>query len=195
MLTIRFAPSHRLVAALLVVLLLLLPLLKPETDPYIRYSSEDGQDYVVTGNSDPTPSTGAIADQKPLETASYQGTSIEEATAVYGKPIPQLTWLPESAKLDHINAATVRRIRTANFVYKEPYIRLGIDDYLTGEFGNTWFPQDDVGEYRTLSNGQQVYITTNYGRYTIVWQKGFTIYSLTTDASLEDAIRMVESIR
>ena len=194
-LTFQFSPSHRLVAALLVVLLLLLPLLKPETDPYYRYSSEDGQDYFVTNNSDVTPSTDAVAAPGELEDAYYQGTSIEEATAVFGKPIPQLTWLPESIKLELVDACTSPATRIADFLYKDPYILFSVMDYFTGEFGNLWFPQDEEGEYQTLANGQNIYITTNYGRLTIIWQQGFTIYSLSTEASLEDAIRMIESIR
>ncbi len=194
-LSFQFSPSHRLVAALLVVLLLLLPLFTPETDPYYRYSSEDGQDYFVTNNSDVTPSTDAIADPGELEEAYYQGTSIEEATAVYGKQIPQLTWLPEGIRLELVDACTSPATRIADFLYKDPYILFSVMDYFTGEIGNLWFPQDEEGEYRTLSNDQTVYITTNYGRRTIIWQQGFTIYSLSTEASLEDAIRMVESIR
>ena len=109
--------------------------------------------------------------------------------------MPQLTWLPEGARLEYVCATTIPEMRIADYIYKDPSVILSVIDHVTGEIGNFWAPQDEEGEYQTLSNGQQVYITTNYGKYTIIWQKGYVIYHLSTEASLEDAIRMVESIR
>ena len=190
------SPVRTAAVVLLALLILVLPLLRlPQKDFYVRYSSEDGQDYFITSNTDPTPSAGAIADPVELEEAQYQGTSFEEAAAVYGSDFPRLTWLPEGAKLEMVIATTIPELRIADIRYKEPAIFFSAQDHVLGEIGNFWVPQDDVGEYRTLSNGQEVYITTNYGKYSIVWQKGLVIYHLFTEASLEDALRMVESVR
>lgn len=194
--SISISPSRAIVAVLVFVLIMILPLFKPpQKDPFVRYSSEDGQDYFVAGATDPTSSSGAIADPTPLQEGSYQGTSIEEATAVYGTHIPQLTWLPEGASLNFICISVEPSIRIADFFYKEPYITFSVTDHVLGEFGNLWVPQDGEGEYITISTGQVIYVTTNNDIYSLVWEKGYEIYFMSTEASLEDAIRMVESIR
>ena len=58
-----------------------------------------------------------------------------------------------------------------------------------------WFPQSEEGEYITLANGVQAYITTNVNRHTITWQEDYTVYHLSGVVSREELLRMVESIR
>ena len=178
------------------LLMLLLPLLpQPEEDPFERYSSEDGQSYYVTGDPGMLPNAGAIADPGNYVEATYCGTSFEEAEKAYQSPLPRITWLPEGAVLERIEIGTYPEVRDAAMKYNDPYILLHILEYVNGEMGLLWVPQDQEGEYMTLSNGQEIYVTTNHGMYSISWQKGYAHYGLYTDASLEDALRMVESIR
>lgn len=197
-LSLTFPLPHLVVAALVVVIVTLAPLFtlpQPQQDPHIRYSSEDGQDYFVTGDVEPTPHTGAIAAPGDIKEAFYRGTSFEDAEKAYQTHLPRITWLPEGAVLEMIDLGTIPDFRDAVIVYAPPQIMLHITDYANGEKGLMWVPQDQEGEYMTLSNGQTVYVTTNHGDYAIVWQKGCVNYSLYTAASLEDALRMVESIR
>lgn len=182
-------------AALLMLLLPLLP--QPEEDPFERYSSEDGQSYYVTGAGVPTLRPGAIADSETIPPGSYSGLSFEEAERVYGSPIPRLTWVPGDAVLTHLIAEVCDMDRTVVIRYENEQgsILLMIDNFFAEEIAMMWFPQSEEGEYITLANGVQAYITTNVNRHTITWQEDYTVYHLSGVVSREELLRMVESIR
>lgn len=199
-LSMGFPLPHVAVAALVIILATLVPLLKaPQKDPFVRYSSEDGQDYIVSASGEATPQPGAIADSTLYTAGNYHGTSFEEADLVYGERLPRFGWLPEKATLTDIYVDVYEQPPTRDILirYEFPHgsCQLLISDIAAGEGGMFYIFQDGEGEYRTLQNGQEVYITTNGSRQVIVWQKGYTIYQLSCNVTLEEAIRMAESIR
>lgn len=184
--------------AIAAVLLMLLPLLpQPQKDPFVRYSSEDGQDYYVTGSGEPTSSTSAIASSGRIAPGSYSGLSFEDAERVYGTRIPRMNWLPGDAVLTHLFVEVSDMDRTVVIRYENDQgsIFLTIDNFFTEEIAMMWFPQNEEGEYITLANGVQAYITTNVTRHTITWQEGYTVYHLSGVVSREELLRMMESIR
>lgn len=197
-LSLSFGMPHLLAALAVVVLVMVLPLLKaPQRDPFVRFSSEDGQNYFVTGAGVPTPQPGAIAGSESIPPGSYSGLSFEEADQVYGSKIPRITWLPEGAALTHLSAEVYDLDRSVVIRYQidRGPILFTIYDFFTDEIGMIWFPQNGEGEYITLANGAKAYITTNVSKRSIVWQVGYTVYHISGEVTLEELLRMAESIR
>lgn len=196
-LSLSFGMPHLLAALAVIVLVTLLPLLQsPRKDPFVRFSSEDGQSYFVTGAGVPTPQPGAIASSDSIPPGSYSGLSLEEADRVYGSKIPRLTWLPEGAALTHLSAEVYDMDRSVVIRYQidRGPILFTIYDFFTDEIGMIWFPQNDEGEYITLANGAKAYITTNISKHSIVWQEGYTVYHISGEVTLEELLRMADSI-
>lgn len=59
----------------------------------------------------------------------------------------------------------------------------------------TYVEQDEEGEFVTLPDGREVYVTTNMGWQSIAWMENDMQIVLTGSLTREEAIRMAESVK
>ncbi len=196
--SLSFRLYHLLAALLIVLLVTALPLLTTEKEVrFTGWQSEDGQTFIFGPTEQPQAQSHAA---RAVETTPPMGRfrpgNMAEAEACYGTHIPMFTWLPEGAQWTGCTVIVDECERSFDVRYKvgEKIIAYSVVEYLDEEPGNVNVFQDGEGEYITLSDGREVYITTNYQYQSIVWSEDYTVFIYSGAVSRGDAIRMVESI-
>lgn len=196
--SLSFGPSHMIVAAIVVVIVMIAPLFVPEqTEFFDNWQYGDGEFYMVDGVRKEQNSQVAEADNRPGEMGFFTAQSAEEARQYYGAGLPVLQWIPDRFSADIFNVTVMEDFRSCTAVYNSdggPII-FEITDYFDPTAAYTYISQDGTGEYITLDNGTQVYATTNAGYQTLVWAKGRVNFLISGSFTREEAIRMAESVQ
>jgi len=189
---------HMIVAAIVVVIVLVAPLFVPgQTKFFDNWQYGDGEFYMVDGVNREQNSQVAEADNRPGEMGFFSVASPEEARHYYGSGLPVLCWIPDRFEINECNVNVMEELRSCTTVYvsDEGPLIFEVTDYFDPTSAYTYISQDGMGEYITLNNGMEVYVTTNAGYQTMAWEDGRVSFLLSGSFTREEAIRMAESIQ
>lgn len=194
--SLSFGLSHMIIAAIVVVIVMVAPLFVPSKPAdYTTWQSEDGEHYMI--QSDGKKQGGsAEADNIPTEYGMFKCASLEEVRQYYGTYPPLITWLPEDMEpLQYtVGTSSMSRNFCASYMRNESVTVYTVLENYDG-FSYGYIEQDGEGEYITLSNGKEVYITTNMGYLTVCWTEQNMEIMLSGILTRDEAIRMAESIQ
>lgn len=191
---------HMIVAAIVVVIVLVAPMFVQYAELY-SYQSEDEGWYITQGHKGDQ--QGALAEHTPLTPGVYTYKTLDEAVAFLGGNIPVPTWVPErfvSYDIMVVVLGTDEELsRSLYWTLEGPGEKESImyewTYYSQPEFVMNYVEQNEAGEYITLSNGQEIYCSSNYQYESAVWTDGTTEYYIGGLITREEAIRMAESIQ
>lgn len=199
--SLSFGLPHLVVAAIVIVLVMVLPMFI-EYEKLKATQSEDEGWYIIQGNNAPQ-SQVAQAEHKPLPGGNYMFDSMEEAFEFAGRfPIP--TWIPDRYEsyqimLNVIMDGDQELLREFCWIIATPDqedpVIFSWTLYTDLTSSMTYIEQNEAGEYVTLSNGQSIYCSSNYQYESAVWIDGATEYFIGGSLTREEAIRMAESVK
>lgn len=196
--SLSFGLPHMIVAAIVVIVVMIAPLFVPGQREYFKtWQSEDGEHYMIEGIGEEKNNQVAEANDMPTERGMFQCETLEEASRHYGTTIPVFTWVPDGWVPKQYTVGLLEHSRSNTVTYQrgeEEFISYTVFECYEGE-AYMAVEQDEEGEYYTLSNGQQIYITYNYDRYSVAWTEGNKQFLFSGDFTIEEAIRMAESVK
>ena len=197
-LSLSFGLPHMIVAAIVVIVVMIAPLFVPGTRTiFDTWQSEDGEYYMVQGNGKVNNEQAAVADFWPTEEGVFDCKTLEEAYEHFGGKIPVITWLPEGWSVSLYTVSSAEWMRAFNASYQrgeKERIAYSVFESREG-LSYTYVEQDEEGEFVTLSDGREVYVTTNMGWQSIAWMENDMQIVLSGSLTREEAIRMAESVK
>lgn len=195
--SLSFGLPHLVVAAIVIVLVMVLPLFAPGTRTIFNtWQSEDGEYYMVQGTGKEHNEQVAEADVRPTEYGAFECQTLEEAKQHFGTPMPTPSWLPERWLLENVTVIASEYSRMLNVVYtsNEGILIFSANENYEGAY-YTYIEQDSEGEFITLDDGREIYITHNVNRLTVTWLENNMEVFFSGDFTREEAIRMAESVK
>ena len=195
--SLSFGLPHLVVAAIVIILVMVLPLFAPGTRTIFNtWQSEDGEYYMVQGTGKKYNEQVAEADVRPTEYGVFQCHTLEEARKHFGTPMPMPYWLPEGWQLNDITVIASEYSRILNVAYTsdDRILIFNANENYEG-ICYTYIEQDSEGEFVTLNNGREIYITHNIDRLTVTWLENNMEIFFSGDFTREEAIRMAESVK
>lgn len=196
-LSLSFGLSHMIVAAIVVIVMLVAPLFAPGTKTnFDTWQSEDGEYYMVQGTGKNQHEQVAEADVRPTEYGVFECQTLEEARKYFGTPMPMPYWLPEGWQLNDITVIASEYSRILNVAYTndDGILIFSANENYEG-ICYTYIEQDGEGEFITLDDGREIYITHNIDRLTVTWLENNMEIFFSGDFTREEAIRMAESVK
>lgn len=195
--SLSFGLPHMVVAAIVVIVVMIAPLFAPEQKDFFKsWQSDDGEYYMVEGLGKEQSGT-AEADNVPTEYGMFQCTTLEEAEAYFGAAVPVINWLPEGWAAVDYNVGVLQFSRSCSVFYErgeKEVISYSVFETYDGT-AYTYVEQDGEGEFVTLADGREIYITHNIDRLTVTWTEGKREFFFSGDFTREEAIRMAESVK
>lgn len=196
--SLSFGLPHLIVAAIVIIAVMVLPLFLPGQRAIFKsWQSEDGEYYMVQGHESDSHPQIAEADSTLPPVGNFQPATYEEACTCYGAMLPVLNFLPEGTALNSYSVSVLDVCRSCLTTYltKDGIILFQVREFFEASSAYTYVEQDGEGEHVQLSNGQQVYITTNGPYLTVTWQNEENDFMLSGSFTREEAIRMAESVK
>ena len=110
--------------------------------------------------------------------------------------MPTPSWLPERWLLENVTVIASEYSRMLNVVYtsNEGILIFSANENYEGTY-YTYIEQDGEGEFITLDDGREIYITHNVNRLTVTWLENNMEVFFSGDFTREEAIRMAESVK
>ena len=201
---LRFSLSlplpHAVIVAIVVGILMVAPMFVQHSELY-SYQSEDEGWYITQGHKGLQ--QDAIAEHKPLPFGTQIYDNIEDAVEFLGGRIPVPTWVPERFTTDSVmvvvQGSDEEFCRSLYWTLVGPgekeSIRYEWTLYSEPEYVMSYVEQNEAGEYVALSDGREIYCSSNYQYESAVWVEGTVEYFIGGLITREEAIRMAESVR
>lgn len=196
--SLSFGLPHLVVAAIVIILVMVLPLFAPAAKTnFATWQSEDGEYYMVQGTGKEHNEQVAEADVWPTEDGMFDCKTLEEANEHFGTKIPVITWMPEgwTANMYSVGVAGSMRTFAASYEKDEEVILVYTIFENRDGLSYTYVEQDGEGEHVKLPDGREVYVTTNMGWQSIAWMENDMQILLSGSLTREEAIRMAESVK
>ena len=196
--SLSFGLPHLVVAAIVIIVVMIAPLFAPGSRTiFDTWQSEDGEYYMVQGTGKEYNEQVAEADIWPTEEGVFDCKTIEEAALHFGTGMPVITWMPEGWTADMYTVGVVGSMRTLTASYQKSeqgYLVYTVYESREG-LSYTYVEQDEEGEYVKLSDGREVYVTTNMEWLSVAWMENNMQLLISGSLTREEAIRMAESVK
>lgn len=196
--SLSFGLPHMIVAAIVVIVVMIAPLFAPGQREYFKtWQSEDMEHYMVQGFEEEQNQQVVDAEQRPAEPGQYSLQSLEEAAKHYGSGLALPTWIPERFAVLSYEVAIFEELRSCTVIHSsdDGTLIYQATDYFEPTSAYSYVEQDGEGEFITLSDGRQIYLTTNASYYTVTWITGTEHTLFSGSITREEAIRMAESVK
>lgn len=182
----------------LVVLITTAGLLMPEGWIITRQSEDEGQ-YIMQGVETPN-GLRSVAEAGPaLSNIGYHRTANwKEAVTILGG-IPHVpTWMPSNWSVYEYGLELSNVLSSFTITYQNDTTGAGIVYETTVYFAldqmTEIVEQNERGEYVTIANGTQIYVSSNFDYISATWNTNNTSYFLGGTITEEQLIRIIESI-
>lgn len=182
----------------LVVLITTAGLLMPEGWIITRQSEDEGQ-YIMQGVETPD-GLRSVAEAGPaLSNIGYHRTANwNEAVTILGG-IPHVpTWMPSNWSVYEYGLELSNVLSSFTITYQNDITGAGIVYETTVYFAldqmTEIVEQNEKGEYVTIANGTQIYVSRNFDYISATWNTNNTSYFLGGTITEEQLIRIIESI-
>lgn len=182
----------------LVVLITTAGLLVPEGWIITRQSEDEGQ-YIMQGVETPD-GLRSVAEAGPaLSNIGYHRTANwKEAVTILGG-IPHVpTWMPSNWSVYEYGLELSNVLSSFTITYQNDTTGAGIVYETTVYFAldqmTEIVEQNEKGEYVTIANGTQIYVSRNFDYISATWNTNNTSYFLGGTITEEQLIRIIESI-
>lgn len=201
-LSLSFGLPHMVVAAIVVIVVLVAPMLI-EYERLKTYHSEDEGWYIIQGHDD-AQNQVAQAEHKPLPEGNYMFDTMEEAFEFAGGGLPIPTWMPERYESYQImlNVAVDEGTEifrsfcwTVATPDQEDSVIYNWTYYHDISSAMTYVEQNEAGEYVKLYDGREIYCSSNFQYESAVWVNGAEEFFIGGSLTREEAIRMAESVK
>ena len=196
--SLSFGLPHMVVAAIAIILVMVLPLFAPGAHTIFNtWQSEDGEYYMVQGTGKDYNERTAEADVWPTEEGMFDCRTLEEANEHFGTKLPVITWMPKGWTANMYTVGVVGSVRTFTASYEkgdEAVLVYTIYENRDG-MSYTYVEQDGEGEHVKLSDGREVYVTTNMEWQSVAWVENDMQLLISGSLTREEALRMAESVK
>lgn len=195
--SLSFGLPHMIVAAIVVIAVLFAPLFAPGRNSFQTWQSDSGEHYMVQGHEGETNQQIAEAEHQPAEPGQYSLQSPEEAISHYGAGLRLPAWVPERFSVLSYEVAIFQELRSCTVIYlsDDGTLVYQITDYFDPTSAYSYVEQDGAGAFVTLSDGREVYLTTNVSYLTATWNTDTEHILFSGSLTSEEAIRMAESVK
>lgn len=196
--SLSFGLPHMVVAAIVIIVVMIAPLFAPGARTIFKtWQSEDGEYYMVQGIGKENNENVVEAGAWPTEEGVFDCKTIEEANQRFGTGMPIITWMPEGWTADMYTVSALGSMRTLTASYQNGETgRIVYTIYENRDgLSYTYVEQDGEGEHVKLSDGREVYVTTNMEWQSVAWMQNDMQLLVSGSITREEAIRMAESVK
>lgn len=161
-------------------------------------TSPDNELMIIQGMEDDRNAQSQV-DQN--TTSGYLVTeSREEAIAFYGEVPATPSWIPSSFSIQSYHVNVLEAYKTFTILYintvENKTLVYSVRDYSLIELARQEIEQNNNEETRIyeLSNGSQVFVTSNYLQHNAIWTLLNSLYTIYGDIPENDIVKIAESV-